>query len=204
MKKINLSLPLILTLSRLIIAPIILPILITLFLPYNIFGLNLFVSIIFIFFGLTDFLDGYFARKYNQVTDLGRLLDPTADKFLVSSVLIALVLIRKIFIFWAIILICRELFISCLRLFAQEKNLSIQVSEYGKIKSTMQYLAIAIIIANPYNLLGFNSNIIWNTIEQVTLLMAIILSVYSAFKYYQELNKLLKINSSDSEFINLD
>ncbi len=75
---------------RLIIAPVVLPLLLVYGLPYNVGWLNTVLAAIFVFFAFTDFLDGYLARKYQQETLFGSELDPIADKFLVYSTLIAL------------------------------------------------------------------------------------------------------------------
>ena len=83
------NLPTLLTLARLILSPVILPGLLVVLLPFNLLPINMVLAAIFAAFGLTDYFDGYFARKHDQVTPLGRLLDPVADKLLVTSTLVA-------------------------------------------------------------------------------------------------------------------
>src|ERR1700724_1506290 len=95
-----LNLPLALTLMRLIVAPCSIPFLIVHFSPYNCLHVNIFLACYFVFFGLTDFFDGYFARKFNQETILGAILDPLADKFLMYSALVALLAVGKIYYCW--------------------------------------------------------------------------------------------------------
>src|SRR5947207_15018792 len=104
----KISLPMILTYIRLIGAPLVLPFFIVYLLPYNIFWLNCTLAVLFFLFGLTDFFDGYLARKYNQVTSNGALLDHVADKFLLYSTLIALIAAHKLYFFWAILWIRSE------------------------------------------------------------------------------------------------
>src|SRR5947207_13759133 len=128
----KISLPMILTYIRLIGAPLVLPFFIVYLLPYNIFWLNCSLATLFFLFGLTDFFDGYLARKYNQVTTTGALLDHVADKFLLYSTLIALVAAHKLYFFWAILWIGREFFIMTLRQVALERNSLLTVSSYGK------------------------------------------------------------------------
>ena len=119
------SLPLRLTLIRLIGSPLILPFFLVYLLPFNNIWLNGSLSLFFLFFGLTDFFDGYLARKYNQVTVLGGMLDHIADKFLLYSTLISLVAAQKLYFFWAILWIGREFLLMALRQIALENNFSI-------------------------------------------------------------------------------
>ena len=134
-------------------------------------------------FGLTDFFDGYLARKYNQVTPQGAVLDHVADKFLLYSTLIALVDTHKLHFFWAILWIGREFFIMALRQVALEKNFSITVSSYGKLKTVMQIACLTLIIANPDHTLNLFSSY-WNIVEITLLSIATILSLVSAYNYF--------------------
>ena len=180
----ELSFPMLLTCIRLIGSPIILPFFLVYLLPYNIFWLNCSLAILFFLFGLTDFFDGYLARKYNQVTTLGALLDHVADKFLLYSTLIALVTAHKLYFIWAIIWIGREFFIMTLRQIALENNFAITVSSYGKLKTISQMTCLTFIILNPYQ--GYDiSALYWNSIELSLLLVSTALSVGSAYNYYR-------------------
>src|SRR5579871_2706499 len=93
----QLSLSLKLTLIRLIGSPLLLPFFLVYLLPFNNVIVNAFLMLLFLSFGVTDFFDGYFARKYNQVTSVGATLDHLADKFLMYATLIALVVVHKIY-----------------------------------------------------------------------------------------------------------
>jgi len=186
-----LNLPTALTLIRLALSPIVLPLLFVYLLPINNIFINMLLGLVFIAFSLTDFLDGYLARKYGQETALGSVLDPIADKFLVYSALIALLVVHKIFFVWVIVLIGREFFMMGLRQVALENQFSIQVSSYGKLKTTLQMICLTFIIINPYQSMGFglHGTMIWNDIEFVLLLLATFLSVYSAALYYKSFIK---------------
>jgi CDP-diacylglycerol--glycerol-3-phosphate 3-phosphatidyltransferase len=181
----NLNIPLLLTLIRLIFSPLILPLLLVSLLPYNIFMVNAGLAALFAGFSLTDFFDGYLARKYQQETSLGRVLDPIADKFLLFSVLIALLAAHKIYFYWVILLIGREFFVTGLRAVALENNFSLVVSAFGKIKTTLQALCLTWIILNPYQQLGFSQAPLWNGIEISLLVITTLLSVFSAWLYYR-------------------
>lgn len=180
----SLSLPMVLTYIRLIGAPLILPFFLVYLLPYNLSWLNYSLAALFFLCGLTDFFDGYLARKYDQVTPQGALLDQVADKFLLYSTLIALIAAHKLYFFWAIIWIGREFFIMTLRQIALERNYSITVSSYGKLKTTAQIACLTIIIANPYH----GSNNIYESystiLEAIFLLLATTLSLASAYNYF--------------------
>ncbi|TET07061.1 CDP-diacylglycerol--glycerol-3-phosphate 3-phosphatidyltransferase [Candidatus Dependentiae bacterium] len=189
------KLPTILTLIRLIISPIMLPILLVYFLPLNQLWINSILAALFLLFSLTDFFDGYLARKYRQVTALGRVLDPIADKCLTYSVLIALLAIHKIFFVWVIILIGRDFFMMGLRQVALEHNFRVPVSLLGKIKTVVQLSFLAMLILNPYH--SLQDNVLagwiadfwraprWMVIEGVLLTATITFAFLSMRGYYR-------------------
>lgn len=179
----NLSLPMFLTFIRLIGSPLLLSFFLVYLLPYNIFWLNCSLAVLFFLFGLTDFFDGYLARKYNQVSKNGAMLDHVADKFLLYSTLISLVAAQKLYFFWAIIWIGREFFIMTLRQIALENNFSISVSSYGKLKTATQIICLTFIILNPHQTYYLSVSS-WNTIEILLLSFSTFLSIGSAYNYF--------------------
>jgi CDP-diacylglycerol--glycerol-3-phosphate 3-phosphatidyltransferase len=176
--------PTILTLIRLVASPLLLPVLLVYLLPFNYWWLNGLLALLFTFFGLTDFLDGYLARKLKQETKLGRVLDPIADKFLVYSTLVALLATGKIYFYWVIILIGREFFMMGLRHVALENGITVHVSSWGKLKTLVQMAMLTVMIANPYQALGFCGAFGWNGLEALLLAISLLLSVDSARRYY--------------------
>jgi cardiolipin synthase (CMP-forming) len=132
------SLPNILTISRIIIIPVIL-------LCYY-FGNSPFyhqlAAVLFASACITDFLDGYLARYYNNLSNFGRVLDPIADKLLVASVIVVLVSKSQVSLLPSIAIICREILVSGLREFLAELKISIPVSNLAKIKTGAQMGAI--------------------------------------------------------------
>lgn len=180
----NLNTPTILTLIRLILSPLILPILLVHFLPYNNLFINSFLALVFVGFSLTDFFDGYLARKNGQETALGTILDPIADKFLFYSTLIALLVAHKIFFFWVVLLIGREFFMMGLRQVALENHFSVPVSPFGKYKTALQMGCLTFIILNPYHDMGWQGRGLWNGIESSLLFITISFSLLSAKSYY--------------------
>lgn len=114
---------------------------------------------IFALASFTDFLDGYIARKYNLVTDLGKFLDPIADKILVACALIALCLDSGIFqiaiCIFTMIILSRELMISGFRIVASSKNVVLAADKLGKIKTVLQMVAIMVLLVFTQHIVGF-------------------------------------------------
>lgn len=107
---------------------------------------------LFVIAGITDWLDGYLARAWEQQSTLGRMLDPIADKLLVGAVLMMLVhdnTIGGASIVAAIIILCREILVSGLREFLAELNVKIHVSQLAKWKTAVQLIALAVLLAGP-------------------------------------------------------
>ena len=138
---------------------------------------------------LTDALDGYLARKHGQVTDLGKLLDPIADKLLNCAVFIALVEMRLAPAWIVYIIISRELLITVLRVKALHKKLIIEASWIGKLKTLAQTCAIVLLMLGrrhlgEYSLLG--KAVLW---------LVLIFAIWSGCAY---LIKFLRMDSSKS------
>ncbi len=135
---------------------------------------------LFLYAAVTDFLDGYLARKYNNVTALGTLLDPVADKILMMSALILLVATSRVWAFIAVILIGRELFVSGLRLVALERRLHVPVSQGGKWKTALQLLAVFCLMAEG----SFPLNWPFKEVGWLSLWVSVGFSLYTAYDYW--------------------
>lgn len=131
------QLPLWATLLRIAAVPFIVVIML-----YQTLYWNWIAAGLFIFASITDWLDGYWARKYNAESDIGRLLDPIADKVLVSTVLILLIPLERIEALLVIILLNRDILINGLRSFAAAKGKVISAGQLGKWKTGFQMVAI--------------------------------------------------------------
>jgi len=103
-------------------------------------------ALIFLVLSFSDAIDGYIARKYNQVSDLGKLLDPLADKILIISLLIALVSLGKASVLAVILLTARELIVSGLRTSAAKAGVILPAGPLGKWKTILQVIAIFMLI----------------------------------------------------------
>lgn len=132
----------------------------------------------FVLASITDFFDGHIARKRKIVTVFGSFLDPIADKFLVVSSLIMLQGLELIHPLMVIVLVLREMYITALRLLAQERGINIPAGNLGKYKTTFQMIGIPLLMADdspfgiPMTLLG-----------NIFIYLAAIFSLYSAFEY---------------------
>ena len=143
----------------------------------------LIVGILFIVASLTDFVDGYLARKYNMVTDLGKMLDAIADKVLVNSVLIILATTGFIYPIIPVIIICRDTFVNTIKMIAGNKGKVVAAIKSGKLKTACMMIGISLTLF--YNM-PFE---LWNIkVSDVFLILACVLSVVSAVEYYK-LNK---------------
>ncbi len=128
------NLPNKLTMARIIMVPIVMALMIA--------QQNIAALIVFAIASITDFLDGYIARKYNLVSSFGKIMDPLADKLLAFGALIAFIQIGIVSVWAPIIIIAREFFVTSMRVVAVSKGKVIAASWWGKIKTNVQLFAI--------------------------------------------------------------
>jgi cardiolipin synthase (CMP-forming) len=145
---------------------------------------NLIATVMFVAFALTDWLDGYLARKLNQASSFGAFLDPVADKFLVSASLLILVHLHRADVFVALIIIGREIAISALREWMAQigASKSVAVHMLGKVKTTVQMIAIPFLLYDGH-LFGVIDTSLWGT---GLIWIAAILTVWSMVYYLQK------------------
>lgn len=144
---------------------------------------NIVSVVIFAVASLTDGIDGYIARKYNQVTNLGIFLDPIADKIMVISALIVLVEQNKLSSWVTIIIIAREFIVTAFRLIASDKKVVIAANKSGKLKTITQIalIMITLVVGNIY------------IVTSMTIL-ALTITVYSGFTYIYDNKHILVQN----------
>jgi CDP-diacylglycerol--glycerol-3-phosphate 3-phosphatidyltransferase len=162
------------TIMRIVLVPLFLVILLT-----EMQNKEIIAFAIFVIAAVTDALDGYVARKYNEVSDLGKFLDPLADKLLVSAALIALVYLQEVETWVAAVIILRELFISFFRFYFLVNNASFSASIPAKVKTTFQIVALAILII--YRKMPFANYL--GMLGTAILYVAVFLTVYSGAEY---------------------
>jgi cardiolipin synthase len=140
---------------------------------------------IFIIAGITDILDGYFARMWGQQSSFGRMLDPIADKLLVASCLLMLAAddtIRGWSLWAAIIILCREILVSGLREYLAELRVSVPVSWLAKLKTVLQLVAIGFLLAGEA---GDRIVPIVSLIGLTLLWIAALLTLYTGYDYFK-------------------
>jgi CDP-diacylglycerol---glycerol-3-phosphate 3-phosphatidyltransferase len=178
----RMNLPNSLTVSRLFAVPLLVVLLLT---RVNnpdraVVELSIYLAtIVFLGASITDYFDGYFARKRQQVTTLGMLLDPVADKLLTSAAFISLVGLKWVPAWMVVIIIGRDIAVSGLRNIASSEGFTIDASELGKIKMAMQVVAITLIILrNQLSWLG--------PLSIVALWLVVIFALVSAIDYFRK------------------
>ena len=145
---------------------------------------NEIATVLFVVFAVTDWLDGYLARKLNQTSAFGAFLDPVADKFLVCASLLILVHMNRVHVLVALIIIGREIAISSLREWMAQigASKSVAVHMIGKIKTTVQMVAIPFLLFDG-RLLGVIDTRAWG---DVLIWLAAVLTVWSMVYYMQK------------------
>ena len=179
-----------LTVVRMIFVPIFLLCMSTDVIPYG----TLIATIIFILASITDKLDGYIARSRNQVTNFGKFMDPLADKLLVTAALVTLTGINIIPAWISVVIIAREFAVSGLRSIAASEGLVIAASNWGKIKTVFQMVAIVLllIVANIASTPWIADIILSNTflinfftyVPDIVLYIALIITIISGIDYF--------------------
>ena len=148
------------------------------------------IGIIFIISMITDFLDGYFARKNNQITVFGKLFDPLADKITITITLIFLSYFQYTYIYIVIFMIIRDLIVDGSRNIFAKNNLKIEASIYGKLKTIFQSVAIPIIL---FLIPVIDSNVWWQLLMiNIPMIIALFLSIYSGYQYFKQVIPFLK------------
>jgi len=175
------NLPNSLTIARIFLVPVLVSVLLTNFEGRLILGwpVELVAAAIFGLASLTDWLDGYLARRRNQVTSLGQILDPLADKLLISATLISLVQLDLASAWMVAVIIGREIAVTGLRNLAYSRGLPMPASGMGKFKMASQVVAILLLI------LGWERYPALLVLGQTALWVVLLTAVVSAVDYYQ-------------------
>lgn len=139
-----LNFPIVLTISRILVIPALIG---AFYLPRD--AANWTGFVLFGLAGITDFFDGWLARRWDEVSRLGRFLDPVADKLLVAAAILMMVADRRIAgisVLAAVVILCREILVTGLREFLAEIRVAVPVSRLAKWKTTVQFVAIAFLL----------------------------------------------------------
>ena len=175
------TVPTILTWTRIVAIPLIVGVF---YLGLDARTQNLVATVMFVAFALTDWLDGYLARRLNQASAFGAFLDPVADKFLVCASLLVLVHLARADVFVALIIIGREIAISALREWMAQigASRSVAVHMIGKVKTTVQMVAIPFLLFDG-RLFGLIDTRLWGTL---LIWAAAVLTVWSMAYYLRK------------------
>lgn len=192
------NLPNKLTIIRICMVPLILIFLLPLpelnegFVAWNQFMLEygrITALVLFVIASLTDYFDGVIARKHNLVTNLGKFLDPIADKMLVISVFIALIQTGRLSAVVAIVVIIREFFITGIRLMASDHGVVIAANNLGKAKTVSQIVALIFVLSEPI-LFFLTSSFLdakWITLTgDIIVWISVVLTLVSGINYVRE------------------
>ncbi len=147
------NLPNKLTMLRMVLVPVVMALILG--------GHGIAAFILFAVASITDFLDGYIARKYNLVSSFGKIMDPLADKLLTFGALICFVQTGLISVWAPMIIISREFFVTCMRVVAAASGKVIAASWWGKIKTNVQMFAIMFAILFSSTLTTASAAVLW-------------------------------------------
>lgn len=172
MNTLRLNLPTVLTLSRIVLIPLFV---------LSVEAHPVLGAVVFGIASITDFLDGYLARRSGQITKFGIIMDPIADKFLIISALVVLVYLAKLQVWKAIVLIVRDFLVTALRVVALGWDIVIPAEMGGKLKTAAQITAILCLLLTgtffdflPIDLYDIGQVFIW---------IALVLAVFSGVQY---------------------
>lgn len=149
-KEFRITWPTVLTLVRLFVSPLLFPFLVYYVVPQQQLLTNMLIAGLLMIVCLTDFLDGYLARWHKQETELGKILDPLADKLLALPLFIVLSCLQQVYFFWTILIVCREIIVTSIRHVAASYGFSVDVRWPGKLKALLQYIYLIVVIAQPF------------------------------------------------------
>lgn len=186
-----LNLPNYLSFARILLVPVVMVLLVKISplrtSEYNLW-VGLIVSGVFIIAGVSDLIDGYYARKYNIDSVVGKYLDPLADKLMILAVMVMLIPLERIPAWMVVIFLAREITITALRGVATAEGLVIPADQWGKKKTLLQNISLVALMIH-YPLLGINTQ----KFGMIVLVMALILSLGSGYNYlyqfFQEIKK---------------
>jgi len=136
-------------------------------------------AILFLIASITDWLDGYLARKYNLITNMGKFLDPLADKLLVSAAFIMLVELDLVQAWIVILIISREFAVTGLRLVAAGEGIVLAASSMGKLKTASQLIAIALLLLHNFPFVYLSL-----PVDIIMVYVALVLTIWSGIDYF--------------------
>jgi len=174
------NLPNKLTIARVVVVPI--------FIVLFLFNFHLIAFVVFILAALTDLIDGQIARKYNLVSNFGKIMDPLADKILVYSAFCLMVENGLIPGWMLIVILTREFIVAGMRTVAASEGLVVAAGMSGKIKTVLQMVAVPMLLLVPVISWQF-----WITASMIVLWASLLMTVYSGVEYIYQNRKVFTI-----------
>jgi CDP-diacylglycerol--glycerol-3-phosphate 3-phosphatidyltransferase len=181
------NLPNAITIGRIFLVPLLVVVLLTNPKDFELWGVSkeILGALIFAVASLTDWLDGYLARRRKQITGLGQWMDPLADKLLVTAAFVSLAYLELAPAWMVTVIIGREFFVTVLRTIAHARGHAMPASPLGKVKLVAQVAAILILILGQGHLKGFY------VLGQVALWIATVSAIVSAVDYSRRINVIM-------------
>lgn len=141
-------------------------------------------GVIFVIASLTDFLDGYLARKYNLVTDMGKVMDAIADKILVNGVLIIFAAQGALSVVVPVVIVCRDIAVDSIKMVAGQKNGAVAASKAGKVKTAFMMVGMSLLFFYdlPFSLINVYP-------AKILIMIATVLSIISGIQYFEKNKK---------------
>ncbi len=187
------------TLSRILLVPVFMAFLLIKVIPYG----ELYAAAIFIIAAVTDSLDGYIARKQKSITKFGKLLDPLADKLLITAALISLVALETLSPWVAFLIIGREFAVTGLRLVAAGEGVILVANKWGKAKTLTQIVMVLAIIIETAIKTNVSPHIGWlstlvdvypaSTVAFISLIAAVFFTIFSGGCYFYQNKNVVKL-----------
>ena len=188
----QLNIPNTITLLRIFLVPVLVVIILTKFENKEWLGVG-----VFLFAACTDWVDGYLARKWRQVTPVGKLLDPMADKLLIAGAFISLIEVGGVPSWMVVVIIAREFAVTGLRGIAAERGVTIAASSFGKIKMTVQVICVVVLLlSRPHAPEGPVEEVVspW---ANAFLWATVIVTVGSGIEYFYGFRKVLETRDDE-------
>lgn len=184
------NLPNRLTIFRMIMVPLVMVFMLVDMIEGGIFGItyqSMISALIFIVASLTDWFDGYIARRDNLVTNFGKVMDPLADKLIVTAVMLCL-MVSGVFPVWcAMIILARDFLITGIRVIAVAEGISVAASMWGKVKTTIQMVSMVIAI-----LFGASEIPVLYWIAQASIYLSTLATLISGISYIYDYRKVFE------------
>ncbi len=185
------TIPNIVTSGRIILTPVLFVLL--LYAPTR--GISLLVAVVFVLASVTDFLDGYLARRMNQVTSLGKFLDPLADKLLVGVALIMMIPMDRVPPWIVALIVGREILVTSLRVVAMQEGMIVEASRMAKYKTTFQIVAVVGLLIHyeyRFSVGSLQFVVDFHQIGIILLYIALFITLWTGAVYFHTFSKKLR------------